>query len=81
MGKACRSREHAIPIQSDLRFTVAVCDKPFVVVDFMLQKGLSRNVVAHVALAGANAAADVRQVLDQAELLTIRCHTILRKPT
>jgi len=80
MRKARRSREHAIPIQSDLRFTFAVYDKSFVV-DFTLQRGLSRNVVMHVALAIANAAAEMRNVLDQAAALTIRCHTILRKPT
>ncbi len=78
--KACRSREHAIPIQSDLRFTFAVYDKSFVV-DFTLQRGPSRNFVMHVALAIANAAADLRNVLDHAAALTIRCHTILRKPT
>ncbi len=81
MRKACRSREHAIPIQSDLRFTFAVYDKSFVVVDFTLQGGPPRNFVMHVALAIANAAAEMRNVLDQAAALTIRCHTILRKPT
>ncbi|WP_269508016.1 type VI secretion system tip protein TssI/VgrG [Burkholderia sp. IMCC1007] len=58
-------------IQSDLRFTFAVGDEPFEVVEFTLHEGLSETFLLEVELASGNAAIDFGQVLDHNGLLTI----------
>ncbi|WP_313067252.1 type VI secretion system tip protein VgrG [Achromobacter animicus] len=64
-------REHAIPIQSDIRFTFAIGDESFDVVEFTLQEGLSETFLLDVELASANAAVNFGNVLDRTALLTI----------
>ncbi|RRA04265.1 type VI secretion system Vgr family protein [Burkholderia cepacia] len=58
-------------IQSDLRFTFAVGDESFEVVEFTLHEGLSETFLLEVELASGNAAIDFGQVLDHNGLLTI----------
>ncbi len=60
-----------MPTQSDLRFTFAIGDQPFDVVEFTLQEGLSETFLLQVELASANAAIDFGKVLDRAALLTL----------
>ncbi|WP_269510552.1 contractile injection system protein, VgrG/Pvc8 family, partial [Burkholderia sp. IMCC1007] len=60
-----------MPTQSDLRFTFAVGDEPFEVVEFTLHEGLSETFLLQVELASGNAAIDFGQVLDHNGLLTI----------
>uniref|UniRef100_UPI0022B4CC59 contractile injection system protein, VgrG/Pvc8 family n=1 Tax=Burkholderia sp. IMCC1007 TaxID=3004104 RepID=UPI0022B4CC59 len=56
---------------SDLRFTFAVGDEPFEVVEFTLREGLSETFLLQVELASRNAAIDFGRVLDHNGLLTI----------
>jgi len=70
-GKGLSMREHVIPTQSDLRFTFALGDESFEVVEFTLQEGLSETFLLEVDLASANSAIDFGAVLDRAALLTI----------
>ena len=60
-----------MPIQSDLRFTFAIGDESFEVVEFTLQEGLSETFLLEVDLSSASAAIDFGTVLDRAALLTI----------
>ena len=60
-----------MPTQSDLRFTFAIGEEPFEVVEFSLQEGLSEPFVLQAELASANPAIDFGAVLDRAALLTI----------
>ncbi|AVJ29604.1 type VI secretion system Vgr family protein [Achromobacter spanius] len=60
-----------MPTQSNLRFTFAIGDESFEVVQFTLQEGLSETFLLEVDLASANAAIDFGTVLDRAALLTI----------
>ncbi|WP_246282945.1 contractile injection system protein, VgrG/Pvc8 family [Achromobacter animicus] len=71
VGWVCRCGEHVIPIQSDLRFTFAIGDESFEVIEFTLQEGLSDTFLLEVDLAIANSAIDFGVVLDRAALLTI----------
>nr|WP_286938130.1 type VI secretion system tip protein TssI/VgrG [Achromobacter sp. UBA4530] len=64
-------REQAIPIQSHIRFTFAIGDESFDVVEFTLQEGLSETFLLDVELASANAAVNFGNVLDRPALLTI----------
>ncbi len=60
-----------MPTQSDLRFTFAIGDESFEVVEFTLQEGLSETFLLEVDLASGNPAIDFGAVLDRAALLTI----------
>lgn len=60
-----------MPTQSDLRFSFAIGEEPFEVVEFSLQEGLSEPFVLQAELASANPAIDFGAVLDRAALLTI----------
>ncbi|HAP26093.1 MAG TPA: type VI secretion system tip protein VgrG [Achromobacter sp.] len=60
-----------MPTQSDLRFTFAIGDESFEVVEFTLQEGLSETFLLEVDLSSASAAIDFGTVLDRAALLTI----------
>uniref|UniRef100_UPI00257D9FF6 contractile injection system protein, VgrG/Pvc8 family n=1 Tax=Achromobacter sp. UBA4530 TaxID=1945912 RepID=UPI00257D9FF6 len=60
-----------MPTQSDLRFTFAIGDESFEVVEFTLQEGLSETFLLEVDLASGNHAIDFGAVLDRAALLTI----------
>lgn len=61
-----------MPIESDFRFTFAVNDESFDVVEFTSRRVLPKHSVRRMARVSANAAVDVRNVLDLAALLTIR---------
>ncbi len=60
-----------MPTQSDLRFTFAVGDEPFEVVEFTRREGLSETFVLQVELTSAHAATDFGQMLDHNGLFTI----------
>ena len=60
-----------MPTQSDLRFTFAIGEETFEVVEFTLQEGLSETFLLEVELANADPAIDFGNVLDRAALLTI----------
>lgn len=45
-----------MPTQSDLRFSFAIGEEPFEVVEFSLQEGLSEPFVLQAELASANPA-------------------------
>jgi len=71
VGWVCRCEEHVIPIQSDLRFTFAIGDESFEVIEFALQEGGSETFLLEVDLASANPPIDFGAVLDRATLLTL----------